>query len=183
MVDLDSLLMQVDQSTSELLGLHKELVKIESVNTGQMPTGNESNVADLAKQWLSNEGIESEVVESAPGRGNLIANMPGKSEKNKLLLVSHLDVVPVEDAGKWNYSPFGSELDNGRVYGRGTYDCKGANSSLSSKADTLRVVVRALTSCDDIYARSGFNNGEYLTCSRVDCTYNKLASGAIKHPT
>jgi acetylornithine deacetylase/succinyl-diaminopimelate desuccinylase-like protein len=73
MVDLDSLLMQVDQSTSELLGLHKELVKIESVNTGQMPTGNESNVADLAKQWLSNEGIESEVVESAPGRGNLIA--------------------------------------------------------------------------------------------------------------
>ena len=68
----------------------------------------------------------------------------------------------------------------GTIHG-GTYDCKGANSSLSSKVDTLRVVVRALTSCDDIYARSGFNNGEYLTCGRVDCTYNKLASGAKHH--
>ena len=138
MVDLDSLLRQVDQSASELLSLHKELVKIESVNTGQMPTGNESNVADIAKQWLDNEGIETEVVESAPGRGNLIANMPGESEKNKLLLVSHLDVVPVEDAGKWNYNPFGAEMDNGRVYGRGTYDCKGLLASQMLSMAILR---------------------------------------------
>ena len=94
-MDLDSLLTQVDQAKDELLGLHKELVKIESVNTGKMPTGNESNVADLARQWLEKEGIQSEIVESAPGRGNLISTMPGQSGKNKLLLVSHLDVVPV----------------------------------------------------------------------------------------
>ena len=49
MVDLDRLLTQVDQFKNELLDLHKELVKIESINTGQMPTGNESNVADLAR--------------------------------------------------------------------------------------------------------------------------------------
>ena len=128
-MDLDSLLTQVDQAKDELLGLHKELVKIESVNTGKMPTGNESNVADLARQWLEKEGIQSEIVESAPGRGNLISTMPGQSGKNKLLLVSHLDVVPVEDAGKWNYDPFGAEIDNGRVYGRGTYDCKGLLAS------------------------------------------------------
>ncbi len=128
-MDLDRLLTQVDQFKNELLDLHKELVKIESINTGQMPTGNESNVADLARQWLEKEGIKSEILESAPGRGNLIATMPGKSGKNKLLLASHLDVVPVEDAGKWNYDPFGAEIDNGRVYGRGTYDCKGLLAS------------------------------------------------------
>ena len=125
MPDLNDLLIQVDETFDDLLSLHRDLVVIPSVNTGVMPTGNETEVADFALQWLAADGIDAEVIESAPHRGNLIAHLPGESGKNKLLLMSHLDVVPVEDESKWNYPPFGAEIAGGRIYGRGTYDCKG----------------------------------------------------------
>ncbi|MCZ6535663.1 MAG: M20/M25/M40 family metallo-hydrolase [Chloroflexi bacterium] len=125
MPDLNELLAQVDETFDDLVSLHRDLVRIPSVNTGVMPTGNETEAADYASQWLAQDGIEAEVIESAPGRGNLIANLPGASGQNKLLLMSHLDVVPVEDESKWNYAPFGAEIEGGRIYGRGTYDCKG----------------------------------------------------------
>ena len=125
MSQLNSLLSQVDQNFDELLNLHRELVRIPSVNTGFMPTGNETEAADYAKQWLAQRGISSEILESDRDRGNLIAQMPGESGDNKLLLMSHLDVVPVEDAAKWDYEPFGAEVDAGRVFGRGASDCKG----------------------------------------------------------
>ena len=125
MPDLNELLAQVDETFDDLVSLHRDLVRIPSVNTGVMPTGNETEAADYASQWLAQDGIEAEVIESAPGRGNLIANLPGASGQNKLLFMSHLDVVPVEDESKWNYAPFGAEIEGGRIYGRGTYDCKG----------------------------------------------------------
>ncbi|MFB3092052.1 MAG: M20 family metallopeptidase, partial [Dehalococcoidia bacterium] len=125
MPDLNELLAQVDETFDDLISLHRDLVRIPSVNTGVMPTGNETEAADYASQWLAQDGIEAEVIESAPGRGNLIANLPGASGQNKLLFMSHLDVVPVEDESKWNYAPFGAEIEGGRIYGRGTYDCKG----------------------------------------------------------
>ena len=90
-----------------------------------MPTGNETEAADYAKQWLGQRDIDSEILESDKDRGNLIARMPGASGENKLLLMSHLDVVPVEDEAKWDYAPFGAEVDDGRVFGRGASDCKG----------------------------------------------------------
>ena len=125
MSQLDALLTQVDQNFDEILSLHRDLVRIPSVNTGFMPTGNETEAADYARQWLGQRGISSEILESDKDRGNLIAEMPGASGENKLLLMSHLDVVPVEDEAKWNYAPFGAEVDAGRVYGRGASDCKG----------------------------------------------------------
>lgn len=125
MSQLEGLLSQVDQNFDELLNLHRDLVRIPSVNTGFMPTGNETEAADYAKQWLGQRGISSEIIESDKDRGNLIAGMPGESGENKLLLMSHLDVVPVEDEAKWEYAPFGAEVDAGRVFGRGASDCKG----------------------------------------------------------
>ena len=125
MSQLDALLTQVDQNFDEILSLHRDLVRIPSVNTGFMPTGNETEAADYASQWLGQRGISSEILESDKDRGNLIAEMPGASGENKLLLMSHLDVVPVEDEAKWDYAPFGAEVDDGRVYGRGASDCKG----------------------------------------------------------
>ena len=125
MSQLEGLLSQVDQNFDELLNLHRDLVRIPSVNTGFMPTGNETEAADYAKQWLGQRGISSEIIESDKDRGNLIARMPGESGENKLLLMSHLDVVPVEDEAKWEYAPFGAEVDAGRVFGRGASDCKG----------------------------------------------------------
>ncbi len=129
MSELNALLAQVDQNFDELLSLHRDLVRIPSVNTGFMPTGNETEAAEYGRQWLAQRGISSEILESDKDRGNLIALMPGESGENKLLLMSHLDVVPVEDAAKWDYDPFGAEVDEGRVFGRGASDCKGLLAS------------------------------------------------------
>jgi acetylornithine deacetylase/succinyl-diaminopimelate desuccinylase-like protein len=139
MVELNELLAQVDESFDDLIALHQEMVRIPSVNTGVMPTGNETAVADYASQWLAVEGIETEIVESAPQRGNLIARIPGSSGQNKLMLMSHLDVVPVEDETRWSYAPFGAEVSGGRIYGRGAYDCKGL---LASQMMAMRILKR-----------------------------------------
>ena len=69
MPDLEDLFRQVDAAQPEILELEQALVRIPSVNTGVMPTGNESPVCEFARDWLARDGIPAEILESAPGRG------------------------------------------------------------------------------------------------------------------
>jgi len=129
MSKLDSMLKQVDLLREELVNLEQALVRIPSVNTGFMPTGNETPVCEYIKSWLDNHGIQSKILESVPNRGNIVANIEGKSGKKGLIFMSHTDVVPVEDESKWKYPPFSATIQNGRIYGRGASDCKGLLTS------------------------------------------------------
>ena len=122
---LDDMITQVEASTSEIIELEQKLVNIPSVNTGFMPTGNETDVCRYVKEFLSKYGIDTEILESAPNRGNLIARMDGSSGNAGLLFMSHTDVVPVEEENKWTYPPFEGRLVGDRIYGRGASDCKG----------------------------------------------------------
>jgi acetylornithine deacetylase/succinyl-diaminopimelate desuccinylase-like protein len=121
---LQSLLDQVDRNVDEIVGLEQSLVRIPSVNTGFMPTGNETPVAEFCRDWLANEHVESHILGRDPERGNLIATVPGRRQKTRLMLMSHTDVVPVENVSKWRYEPFSATVTGGRVYGRGASDCK-----------------------------------------------------------
>jgi len=125
MVSLDEMLSQIDNIEEEIVALEQALVQIPSVNTGFMPTGNETPVCEYAREFLVIHGIESEIIESAPNRGNLIARLEGRSGNAGLLFMSHTDVVPVEDESKWMYPPFSATVANNRIYGRGSSDCKG----------------------------------------------------------
>jgi len=69
-------------------------------------------------------GRDIQVLESAPGRANLVARLRGDGSKRPLLLSGHLDVVPVERA-HWSHDPFGGEIDAGCIWGRGALDMKG----------------------------------------------------------
>ena len=129
MPDLQSLLNEVDSCVDEIVRLEQELVRIPSVNTGFMPTGNETPVAEYCRDWLAREGIESKILARDPERGNIIAVMPGDEPGTRLMFMSHTDVVPVEDESKWNWPPFAAEISAGRVYGRGASDCKALLSS------------------------------------------------------
>ena len=124
MPSLQSLLDQVESSTNEIVELEQALVRIPSVNTGFMPTGNETEVAEFIRDWISQTGLDSEILSRHPDRGNIISVYPGDDDKTRLMLMSHTDVVPVEDETKWNYEPFAAEISGGRVYGRGASDCK-----------------------------------------------------------
>lgn len=125
MSSLDELLTQVDFMKDEIIQLAQDLVRIPSVNTGFMPTGNETSVCRYAEDYLAVDGIQSETLERVAGRGNFIAGLSGRSGKSGLMFMSHTDVVPVEDESKWRFPPFSAQIHDGRIYGRGSNDCKG----------------------------------------------------------
>ncbi len=139
MSQLQSLLAQVDSAQDDIISLEQDLVRIPTVNTGFMPTGNESLVCEYVKEWLSQDGVESQILEAAPGRGNLISGLEGRSGKAGLMFMSHTDVVPVEEEDKWRFPPFSATVADGRVYGRGSSDCKGL---LTCQLMALRLLKR-----------------------------------------
>ncbi len=89
------------------------------------PPGNETLGAKYLAGLLEKEGIASEIVEFAPGRGSLIARLKGTGSEKPLCLLSHLDVVPAE-AKNWQQPPFSGLVDaQGMIWGRGALDMKG----------------------------------------------------------
>src|SRR5579859_561341 len=124
MPNLTTLLESVDAAHDEIVSLLQDLVRIPTVNRGSRPdTGNETPACDLLRSKLAPAGIQFEVHESAPGRGNLIARL-GPTGGQRVLFMSHTDVVPVEDETLWEHPPFSGTIDRGRVYGRGADDDK-----------------------------------------------------------
>ena len=127
---LDKLLSEVDKSRDELVELLQELVRIPTVNTGIMPTGNETELCKFLKKKLEVEGMKAEIIEGLETRGNLITRLSGADDgKAKLMFMSHTDVVPIGDESKWQHPPFIGNIDSGRIYGRGANDCKSLTAS------------------------------------------------------
>ena len=108
-----------DEATGWLTGL----LRIDSTN----PPGNEFAAARYLAEILQKEGIPAEVIESAPGRGIVIARLrsgPIADPSRALLLLGHTDVVGVQRE-KWSVDPFGGISRDGYLYGRGAIDDKG----------------------------------------------------------
>jgi acetylornithine deacetylase/succinyl-diaminopimelate desuccinylase-like protein len=102
------------------------LIQVKSIN----PPGNEIEAIKVVKEILDCEGFPSDdtkIVESAPGRANLVARIRGDGSERPLLLSGHVDVVPAEPE-HWSRDPFGGEVIDGCVWGRGALDMKGALS-------------------------------------------------------
>src|SRR5688500_7212263 len=129
MNQLDRLLAQVEPLRETIVRFHQDIVRIATVNTGEMPTGDETPCCEYLKRRLAEEGIDSEILESAPNRGNLIARLRGEGGGPSLLFMTHLDVVPVEDESTWTYPPFSATLADGKIWGRGSDDCKAVTTA------------------------------------------------------
>ena len=119
------------QSTPDFSKAHDEalkfLVELVKINTSN-PPGNEARAAEYIKGVLAAEGIQAQIYESAPGRGNLVARLKGNGKKKPLLLMGHLDVVGVE-RDKWTVDPFAAVIKDGYIYGRGSHDDKGMDAA------------------------------------------------------
>lgn len=96
-----------------------EYIRIDTTN----PPGNEDRGVEWLKQILQAEGIPFETGESAPGRASIVARLKGTSKEPALILLSHIDVVPV-NREFWTIDPFGGEIRDGCLWGRGSVDMK-----------------------------------------------------------
>ena len=112
----------------------RDLIRIPSVNppeggpdvaAGRDPRGGETAVATYCANLLRDAGMEAQVLEVAEGRGSCFARLPATVPEPEppLVLLSHVDVVPV-DADAWSREPFGGDLVDGVIWGRGAVDMK-----------------------------------------------------------
>jgi acetylornithine deacetylase/succinyl-diaminopimelate desuccinylase-like protein len=109
--------------SEEATGWLADLIRIDTTN----PPGNELAAAKYIAAILDREGIRNEVLESAPGRGIVIARLqagPLPDPSRALLLLGHIDTVGVQRE-KWSVDPFGGVMKDGYLWGRGAIDDKG----------------------------------------------------------
>lgn len=97
----------------------RALVRIDTTN----PPGNEIAAVEYIKSVLDKEGIESQVLEPEPGRGNIVARLKGDGSGQPVVLNGHLDVVTADPA-HWDHPPFSADVADGYIWGRGTLDMK-----------------------------------------------------------
>jgi acetylornithine deacetylase/succinyl-diaminopimelate desuccinylase-like protein len=105
--------------TAEAVHHLQALLRLDTTN----PPGNELAAAEYLAGVLRVEGYDPIVLEAAPQRGNLIARLKGDGSLPPLLLYTHLDVVPAESE-HWTHPPFGGDVADGFVWGRGALDMK-----------------------------------------------------------
>ena len=110
-----------EDPTAEVTDLLQQLIRNQCVNDGTIASGDEARSVDLLAQYLSGAG-DHEVFEPQPGRTSLVTRIEGTDpDAPSLLLMGHTDVVPVNPDG-WSRDPFGAEIVDGFVWGRGAVD-------------------------------------------------------------
>ncbi len=113
-----------DALTGQTVELLQQLIRNQCVNDGSVGSGQEVRTTDVLRTYLQGSGLDLEVYEpdGAPGRTSLVARIEGSDPAAPTLcLMGHTDVVPVTPE-TWTRDPFGGELVNGEVWGRGAVD-------------------------------------------------------------
>jgi acetylornithine deacetylase/succinyl-diaminopimelate desuccinylase-like protein len=166
----------LSQIQIDALGWLQGLLRIDTTN----PPGNELVAAKYIAAILTKEGIPSEIFESTPGRGFIVARLSSGSlpdSSRALLLMAHLDVVGV-DKSKWTEDPFAATIKDGYLYGRGAIDDKGmlaANLAVfielkRSGAHLNRDVIFLAEGDEEAYGTTGM-------LFAVDKHWDKIAAG------
>jgi len=117
--------MLTDQRKQFVIGLCRQLIQEPSVS------GHEQGVVARLKSAFEGLGFDEVFADSY---GNITGCIRGNRPGNVLLFDGHIDVVPVPDESKWTHSPFGGEVCDGKIYGRGASDMKGAVSAMAAAA-------------------------------------------------
>src|SRR5207244_8075291 len=102
----------------EAVELLQELIQLDTVN----PPGNETQAAELLRDYLTESGVMCDLYAKVPERANLVARIPGRGGP-RLALLSHTDTV-LADPAEWQLDPWSGELRDGEVWGRGALDMK-----------------------------------------------------------
>ncbi|PWB52196.1 MAG: peptidase M20 [Anaerolineales bacterium] len=173
------------KATEETVSHLVRLLREQTIN----PPGNELPAILIIKDILDKEGFPQEaykIVESAPNRANLVARLKGDGSERPLLLSGHVDVVPVE-RDMWSHDPFGGEIIDGMVWGRGALDMKGFLAMylqvflelFRQKVPLKRDIILAAIADEE----AGFDHGSKFLVTQhrdlIDAEYGFTEGGAL----
>lgn len=120
-----------EDPTDEVVRILQDLIRNACVNDGSVESGHEARSADLLAGYLEGGGLDVERYEPSPGRESVVARIEGSDpDAPSLLLMGHTDVVPVNE-DRWQRDPFGGELVDGVVWGRGAVDMLNLTASMA----------------------------------------------------
>jgi len=121
----------LDELTGLTIELLQTMIRNKCVNDGTVRSGNESRNADTLEAFLDGSGADIQRFEPSPGRVSLVARLNGSNPSApSLCLMGHTDVVPVDEEG-WTRDPFGGELVDGEIWGRGAVDMLNMTASMA----------------------------------------------------
>lgn len=110
----------------KLIKLCQDIIKIQSYS------GNEGNVVKCLEENMKDIGFDEVIVDKY---GSIIGKIKGNLPGNKVLFDAHIDTVPVENIEDWKHDPFGAEICEDKIYGRGTSDMKGSLAAMIIAAE------------------------------------------------
>jgi putative selenium metabolism hydrolase len=113
----------------ELIQLCKRMINIKSYS------GEENNLVEFLKEKMIELGYDEVSVDEY---GNIIGKINGKGSGKTVLFDGHVDTVPVQDESLWIHKPFKAEIEDGKIYGRGASDMKGALASMIFSLASLK---------------------------------------------
>jgi len=181
----ENVFQRVDDAFADEIDFLRELIQIPSVN----PPGNYEDIATFLSSYANKNGLVTEVhetpaevcksagISTIDRRLSVKINAGSRGQKPRILLLAHLDTVPVGETSDWKHDPFGGETIGNRIYGRGALDCKGriaayvfAQLALTRTAGELPFDVCVAATADEEIG--GHTGAEYLLeKGYLDCDY------------
>lgn len=165
-------------SAEYLAGVLADLVRIPSTNPGAF----ESHVARRVVEYFDDTAVETELVESLPGRHSVGAILRGRGDGPRLVLNGHLDTVPIDDETEWTTDPFGAEVRDGYMYGRGACDMKAGLAVQIGVAHHLATHLDRLEGSLVLHFAAGEERAEPGTLSLLEAGYTG-DFGIVTEPT
>ena len=121
----------IDAHRDDIARTLSELIQCNTNNPGDAETGDETAARDYLLPRLRAMGMDVDVRCRREHRPNVVGRLRGTGGGRDLLFNGHMDTVPIGDRRKWTVDPYGGEIHDGKVFGRGATDCKtGLTTSL-----------------------------------------------------
>jgi acetylornithine deacetylase/succinyl-diaminopimelate desuccinylase-like protein len=130
---------------AETISRLQSIIRFDTTN----PPGSELPLARYLESALLDEGIETTVLQPMKNRAQVIGRVQGSGARRPVILLAHMDVVGVERAS-WTHDPFGGEIGNGYLYGRGAIDDKGM---LAANLMTMLLLKRTMSGSGSVLSR------------------------------
>ena len=111
-----------EKRENDVIGLCQDLIQAKSYS------GEENLVSDRLAAFFKEKGFDDVIIDKY---GNTIGVLKGNKPGKKILFDGHMDTVPVGNEADWTYNPYSAKIHEGKIYGRGTSDMKGALAAMA----------------------------------------------------